>query len=86
VGGTGGYEEFLAALSDPLHEEHDSYLAWVGYKFDPAVFNVAVANAALQRVLDRFEVGARTATRQQAAPDSLERYLHQPIRGIRLAD
>ena len=50
VGGTGGYEEFLAALADPLHEEHDTYLVWVGYKFDPAVFNVAAANAALQRV------------------------------------
>ena len=34
----------------PLHEEHDSYLVWVGYKFDPEAFNVAAANAALQRV------------------------------------
>jgi hypothetical protein len=50
VGGPGGYEEFLAALADPLHEEHDNYLVWVGYKFDPSVFNVAAANAALQRV------------------------------------
>jgi hypothetical protein len=50
VGGTGGYEEFLAALADPLHEEHDNYLVWVGYKFDPEAFNVAAANAALQRV------------------------------------
>ncbi|HEY6622300.1 MAG TPA: plasmid pRiA4b ORF-3 family protein [Acidimicrobiales bacterium] len=50
VGGTGGYEEFLAALADPLHEEHDSCLVWVGYKFDPGVCNVAAANAALQRV------------------------------------
>ena len=50
VGGTGGYEEFLAALADPLHEEHDNYLVWVGYKFDPDEFNVAAANAALQRV------------------------------------
>jgi hypothetical protein len=50
VGGAGGYEEFLEALADPLHEEHDNYLVWVGFKFDPAVFNVAAANAALQRV------------------------------------
>jgi hypothetical protein len=50
VGGTGGYEEFLEALADPLHEEHDNYLVWVGYKFDSSEFNVAAANAALQRV------------------------------------
>jgi len=26
VGGSGGYEEFLAAIKDPKHEEHDSML------------------------------------------------------------
>jgi hypothetical protein len=50
VGGVSGYEQFLEAIRDPLHEEHDNYLVWVGYKFDPDVFNVAAANAALQRV------------------------------------
>jgi hypothetical protein len=50
VGGAGGYAQFLEALADPLHEEHDSYLVWVGYKFDPEAFDVAAANAALQRV------------------------------------
>ena len=34
VGGTGGYAECLIALADPLHEEHDNYLVWVGYEFD----------------------------------------------------
>jgi Plasmid pRiA4b ORF-3-like protein len=43
-----GYEEFLAALADPRHAEHDDFLAWVGYKFDPAECNLAAANAALQ--------------------------------------
>jgi hypothetical protein len=50
VGGTGGYEQFLEALADPLHEDHDELLAWVGYLFDPAAFSVSRANAALQRV------------------------------------
>jgi hypothetical protein len=50
VGGTARYREFLEALADPRHEAHDRYLAWVGEKFDPAVFNVGAANAALQRV------------------------------------
>ncbi len=50
VGGVPGYELFLKALADPAHEEHDSYLDWVGYPFDPAAFDLAAANAALQRV------------------------------------
>ncbi len=50
VGGAGGYEQFLEALADPLHEEHDSYLVWVGYKFDPEAFDIGAVNAALQRV------------------------------------
>lgn len=50
VGGVPGYEQFLEAVADPLHEEHDNYLVWVGYKFDPEAFDVAAANAALQRV------------------------------------
>lgn len=36
VGGTYGYEEFLQAIADPEHEEHDSYLEWCGGSFDPA--------------------------------------------------
>jgi hypothetical protein len=50
VGGIGGYEHFLEAVADPLHEDHDDMLVWVGIKFDPAAFSVAAANAALQRV------------------------------------
>ena len=34
----------------PLHEEHDSCLAWVGFKFEAGAFDLAAANAALQRV------------------------------------
>ena len=50
VGGMGGYVEFLAAISDPTHEEHESYLEWVGGSFDPAEFDLANANALLQKV------------------------------------
>ena len=35
VGGAGGYEDFLAAMADPDHEEHDDLLRWVGGAFDP---------------------------------------------------
>jgi hypothetical protein len=51
VGGTGGYEEFLSAIADPLHEEHDSYLVWVGcISSTPPCSTWPPANAALQRV------------------------------------
>lgn len=49
-GGHPGYAEMLEALADPSHDEHDSYLQWVGGSFDPTEFDLAVANAALQRV------------------------------------
>jgi Plasmid pRiA4b ORF-3-like protein len=40
-GGTWGYEEFLASISDPDHEEHDSMLEWIGGSFDPEYFHPA---------------------------------------------
>lgn len=49
-GGPSGYRAMLQALDDPNDEEHESYLRWVGGPFDPTYFEVAEANAALQRV------------------------------------
>jgi Plasmid pRiA4b ORF-3-like protein len=50
VGGTWGYCEFLRAISDPTHEEHKSYLEWIGGPFDPTQFDLGDVNAALQRI------------------------------------
>ncbi|MHB8878879.1 MAG: plasmid pRiA4b ORF-3 family protein, partial [Myxococcaceae bacterium] len=47
-GGTGGYENLLAQLADPSHEEHDSSLTWVGGHFDPEGFDVNRTNRALR--------------------------------------
>jgi len=49
-GGVPGYRAMLQSLDDPADEERESYLAWLGSPFDPAHFNLAEANAALQRV------------------------------------
>lgn len=38
-GGAPGYEEFLEAIKDPKHTEHDSMLDWIGGEFDPEYFN-----------------------------------------------
>lgn len=50
VGGTYGFAEFLEAVADPDHEEHESHLMWVGGSFDPESLSLASVNAALQRV------------------------------------
>lgn len=47
VGGTGGYAEFLEAVRDPAHEEHETMLTWAGGDFDPARFELDEVNAAL---------------------------------------
>jgi len=38
-GGIGGYENFLAIIKAPQHEEHESMLTWVGGNFDPERFD-----------------------------------------------
>ena len=40
VGGVSGYEEFLAAIKDPKHEERDRMLEWIGGAFDPTGFDL----------------------------------------------
>lgn len=50
VGGVWGYDTFLQALQDEDHEEHDSYLEWVGGEFDPEALNLIGINQALGRV------------------------------------
>lgn len=48
VGGIWGYEEFLEAIRDPDHPEHQDYLEWVGGEFDPAAFDLDAVNRALR--------------------------------------
>ncbi len=49
VGGIWGYEEFLEAISDPAHPEHDEMLEWVGGDFDPEECDLDEINQSLQR-------------------------------------
>jgi hypothetical protein len=46
-GGVWGYEEMLAAIGDPDHDDHDDMLAWVGGAFDPDAFDVDALNREL---------------------------------------
>lgn len=38
-GGVWGYKEFLKAVTDPAHDEHEQTLEWVGGSFDPEYFD-----------------------------------------------
>ncbi|HWF22453.1 MAG TPA: plasmid pRiA4b ORF-3 family protein [Acidimicrobiales bacterium] len=49
-GGVDGFAQLVEAISDPDHDEHQEYRDWVGGSFDPAGFDLAAVNAALQRV------------------------------------
>ena len=46
-GGVWGYEGFLAAVSDPSHEDHERQLEWVGGEFDPEHLDLAAVNQVL---------------------------------------
>jgi hypothetical protein len=50
VGGVWGYGEFLEAIGDPGHAEHDSYLEWIGGEFDPEAFDLEEVNEVLQEM------------------------------------
>jgi hypothetical protein len=49
-GGAHAYPEFLEAIGDPEHEEHESMLEWVAGAFDPEAFDLAKVNAALRKL------------------------------------
>ena len=48
VGGPPGYAEFLSAIADPKHDEHDSMLTWIGGAFDPEGFDLNAINRTLR--------------------------------------
>jgi hypothetical protein len=51
VGGIWGYQEFVEAMANPDHENHDGLLERAGGSFDPEAFDPAKATRAMQRGL-----------------------------------
>ena len=49
VGGIHGYEDLLAILADPAHEEHEGMRMWAGEDFEPERFDIAAVNRALMK-------------------------------------
>ena len=50
VGGVRGYAEFLEAIADPKHEQHDNFVEWAG-DFDPEEFDAGETTKAMRRGL-----------------------------------
>ena len=50
VGGAPGYAEFLEAIFDPKHKEHDQYVRWAGARFRPEKFDMKAVSEALSKM------------------------------------
>ena len=48
VGGVWSYAEYLEALTDPEHEQHEDFLEWAG-PFDPEKFDAKEATKEIRR-------------------------------------
>jgi hypothetical protein len=53
VGGVWGYAEFLEALADPKHEQHEEFVEWAG-PFDPEKFDPKEATKHMKRGLPNW--------------------------------
>lgn len=51
VGGVWGYADFLEAINDPKHAEHQHMLEWIGGRFNPEKFSAALATREMRRRL-----------------------------------
>ncbi len=49
-GGVPGYADFLEAIRNPDHEEHEETLEWIGGEFDPEAFDLEAVNLGLRRI------------------------------------
>lgn len=50
-GGARGYADFLEAIGDKGHKQHDEMLEWIGGSFDPAAFDPETATANMKNGL-----------------------------------
>lgn len=61
IGGVPGFYEFLEAITDPEHPDHEDRLDWYGGTFDPAGFDRERIDKALARIAARHQ---RAATKR----------------------
>jgi Plasmid pRiA4b ORF-3-like protein len=59
VGGVWGYQDFLDAIRDPNHPDHEDMVEWIGGEFDPEAFDLRGVNGALQLFQEYVEGASR---------------------------
>lgn len=82
VGGPWGYEGFLEALRDPQHEEHDSYLEWIGGEFNPEGFDLEGVNKSLHKREERDWPGSASSKTEDG--QATQKPLFDPARWANL--
>lgn len=55
VGGVWGYADFLDAIKNPKHPEHEERLDWIGGDFDPEEFDLEDVNKELKNLKRRLK-------------------------------
>jgi len=68
AGGPHGYANYIEALAEPEHEEHEDMLAWRG-PFNPEEFSVDRVNAALERTFYRPPPAKRAVQAEKPNPE-----------------
>lgn len=52
-GGPWGYANYIAAIADPDHEQHEDMIEWGGRDFDPSTVNEAAIRKELTKYINR---------------------------------
>ena len=66
IGGAPGYEEFLSAIGDPAHEDHDYFADVYGDGFDPEAFDLDSVNGALAPIKKRLVQAQKRRSRRRS--------------------
>jgi hypothetical protein len=71
VGGPWGYQNFLAAIRDPQHEEHAQFMEWIGGAFDPEEFDLEAVNKRLRQSGERYWPGSLPSEEEESLAASV---------------
>ena len=63
-GGPPGFEEFLKAVGDESHPDHEDLMDWYGQPFDPEDLELDAAEAMLSRIRGQRRKGPRKGPRK----------------------